>query len=110
MVVPASTLLKEAGLATLLRDFDTMMVVAYHTFADSLNAIRDHLLTIAAERWVVVGEAPIRHSLRRYKDLVATAPSAEPPDAGLTDADLYNIIYSSRTTGDPKSIVHTHYV
>ncbi|HEY5791268.1 MAG TPA: AMP-binding protein, partial [Gammaproteobacteria bacterium] len=40
----------------------------------------------------------------------AEAGAAEPPDARLGGADVFNIVYSSGTTGQPKGIVHTHYV
>jgi acyl-CoA synthetase (AMP-forming)/AMP-acid ligase II len=109
VVVPASPLLQAAGLATLLENSDAMMVVSTTAFADTLDAIRDKLRLIADSRYVLVDGAA-RPGFRRYADLVTGAPETEPPDAGLVDSDPYNIIYSSGTTGDPKGIVHTHYV
>jgi acyl-CoA synthetase (AMP-forming)/AMP-acid ligase II len=72
---------------------------------EHLEPVRSELVNVAGDRFFLVdGEAD---GYRRYPDT-----SVEPPEpvraADLTDDDLYNIIYSSGTTGLPKGIVHTH--
>ncbi len=108
VVVPASPLLQESGLASLLQNSDSVMVISTGAFAETLARVRPHLPAIADDRWVLVDGS--RPGFRAYAGLVAGAPETEPPDGGLTDADPFNIIYSSGTTGEPKGIVHTHYV
>jgi long-chain acyl-CoA synthetase len=109
VAVPLSPLLQEGGLATLLASSDSALVLATSAFADTLDRVRDKVPGIRADRWVLT-DGPARPGFRRCADLVAAVSEAEPPDAGLTGADPYNIIYSSGTTGEPKGIVHTHHV
>jgi acyl-CoA synthetase (AMP-forming)/AMP-acid ligase II len=109
VVVPMSPLLQAKGLAKLLTDADAVLVLADPGYAPLVEAARGDLGRIAADRFVVTG-AEARPGFRRYDELVAGASAEAPPDAGLDDQDVYDIVYSSGTTGDPKGIVHSHYV
>lgn len=111
VIVPASPLLQESGLATLLRDSDTSLVLADPSFAGMLDHVRADLLGIRDDRYVLTGPiGTVPSGYRSYHDMVAGAAEGEPPDAGIVGTDVYNIMYSSGTTGAPKGIVHTHYV
>ncbi len=110
VIVPASPLLQEGGMTTLLNDSDTVLVLADSLFADSLNRARNNLAAIADDRYVLVGTDPATPGFRSYREFIDGAPHSEPPDALLTDDDIFNLMYSSGTTGAPKGIIHTHYV
>ncbi|MBI5667642.1 MAG: AMP-binding protein [Chloroflexi bacterium] len=108
VVVPLSTLLRAPALVTLLQDSDTVAVFAEDDVLTLLESLRAGLPAIARDRMITLSSGT--GGWRTYADLVSAASPDEPPDADLTADDLYNIIYSSGTTGLPKGIMHTHFV
>jgi long-chain acyl-CoA synthetase len=108
-VVPLSPLLREKALSTLLQDSDTATVIASPDFAKPLANIKQELLNVPDGRFILTESARVS-GFQSYDDLTNRASEAEPPKTEVADGDLYNIIYSSGTTGMPKGIMLTHFI
>lgn len=109
VVVPLSPLLRGEGLITLLRDSDAVMVITNSTFIDILNPLKPKLPAIAANRYILTDVSSMT-GYHDYKALVSTVSGIEPGGIEVNSHDLYNIMYSSGTTGLPKGIMHTHHI
>ena len=106
VLVPLSPLLRGPALATLLGDSDASVVFASHELANELDSVRGQLPGIAAGRYVMV-DAGADEGYLEYEVLLA-AEADRAHVAENAGGDMFNIIYSSGTTGTPKGIVHTH--
>jgi len=80
VIVPMSTLLQESGLASLLRDSESIVLLADASFAETLDRIRGELPAMRADRFVLVGckeNAP--PGFGAYEDLPPGPPKIIPP-------------------------------
>ena len=98
-IVPLSTMLKKETVALQLRDACPKALFAARSV---LNLVEN--CSSITQRIVLEGPAA---GWTDYDNFLG-ASSCEEPDRVITTEDLYNIVYSSGTTGVPKGIVHTH--
>jgi acyl-CoA synthetase (AMP-forming)/AMP-acid ligase II len=109
VVVPVSTLLLEKAMVTLLQDSDTIMVITNSSFAENLSAIKSKLPAVSEDRYLLT-DGSDQSGFQNYQDLKAKASDLDPEGIIINNEDLFNIMYSSGTTGLPKGIVHTHFI
>ena len=109
VVVPLSTLLLSTGLRSLLNDSDVVMVFAYSGMVETLEKIRNDLDAVSPGNFILTDSSDTQ-GYRDYHALKAAAGALDPPGIKIDDDDIFNIIYSSGTTGQPKGIIHTHYI
>jgi len=108
VAVPLSPLLTGSGLASLINDAGARCLVTQRSLLPVVEAVLDQLPTLASARVLLIdADAP---PWGCYAALAAAAPEAGPPDADVGPDDLFNIMYTSGTTGLPKGIMHSHRV
>jgi acyl-CoA synthetase (AMP-forming)/AMP-acid ligase II len=102
-LVPLSPLLLPSGLASLLHGADARCLVTQKSMLPVLHQIRDQL----PPHVLLIDGASA--GCDDYQALAAAQPAALQP-ARVASEDLFNIMFTSGTTGLPKGIIHTHQV
>ena len=75
-------------------------------FVQLVNSIRDKL-PIPKQNYIYFGDGKAPEGYQHYEDLIAKASPAE-PDVVVDGDDMWNIMYTSGTTGKPKGVIRTH--
>ncbi len=105
VIVPISTMLRADTVLSELEDAGPKALFAEHSNPNLFAGGHAGSLGLPAERRIALGAR--ESGWTGYAEFLEAGSEAEPDTVILPD-DLYNIIYSSGTTGNPKGIVHTH--
>ncbi len=105
VVVPLSPLLNPIGIVNLIQACKAKLVIVSPTHeSDLAELIHAHHLDSVI---VVVGDKKLENSFEQF---IAGAATTAVEATSVLPEDLFNIVYSSGTTGEPKGIEHSHLV
>lgn len=106
VLVLLNSMVKGESLRLMLNDSDSVALICGEAFTREIDALKPGLPKIRPDSYLCTGSAEIPGYIS-YSHIMKTY-SGENPGIPIFPEDLFNIIYSSGTTGLPKGIVHSH--
>jgi acyl-CoA synthetase (AMP-forming)/AMP-acid ligase II len=106
IAVPVNFRLSAPEVQFIVEDCAVGAILVEDALADTIDEIRE-TLPLAAERYVLIGDAGKRAGYRAYETLISEA-CAEEPEQTVAPADTWCLMYTSGTTGRPKGAIRDH--
>jgi acyl-CoA synthetase (AMP-forming)/AMP-acid ligase II len=106
IVVPIMFRLAEPEIEYIVNHAECKAFIVEAPFVNLIDSIKDKL-PVRKDAYVYLGEGPVPPGYIGYQDLLADSSSSEPDFMAYGD-DVWNIMYTSGTTGRPKGAMRTH--
>jgi len=105
VIVPINFRLVGREVEYIVNNSDARAVIAHDEFAPVVDSVREQLVNIPPENYVVVGQGCAGY--KDYEKLIADCAGTE-PDCRVEPKDTWILIYTSGTTGKPKGVLRSH--